>query len=410
MKALQAIMATLRRKDREAASRGGKSRYWVIEDIDEFVQEFRVLAQSQALNSVPWATYDFTTMYEALDHDRLVTGVMTAVKEAWAEEKHSWARHHGLHPDEVDLRLGAPGWEEATKVRDAPGVPWFTVQRLEDTLRFMLANLYAVNGGVVRKQQRGVPMGLECSPQLANLYAYAVECAWVERTNPTNVLMRRYIDDIIVMGPDALTPGKGLPTEEEYGMAYKPTAEAQDSLIYLGVRLFIDDRGQAHSVLHDRAVDYPIRVDRYPHGTTVANPAQLAGVIMGRLVAAQRTCSRMDLFQDAVAGIFTHAHKRGYPRKMVHSTWTRFLWRYWDAASVTTRELRAWFHDAWRAVTESEGREGRHRPEHKWPRWDASVPTLRPRHPSPRGGAASRAEAPVGRAADPHSHKTPSTP
>ncbi len=196
-----------------------------------------------------------------------------------------------------------------------------------------------------------------------------------DRTAPTNVLMRRYIDDIIVMGPDARTPGKGLPTEEEYGMSYKGTAEAEDSLIYLGVRLFVDDRGQAHSVLHDRAVDYPIRVDRYPHGTTVANPAQLAGVIMGRLVAAQRTCSRMDLFQDAVAGVFTHACRRGYSRRMVHSTWTRFLWRYWDAASVTTRELRAWFHDAWRAVTEAETGEGRQRrPIEKWPRWEASVP------------------------------------
>ena len=120
----------------------------------------------------------------------------------------------------MDLRLGSPWWEEATKVRDAPGVLWFTVHRLEDTLCFMLVTLYAVNGGVVRKQQRGVPMGLECSLQPPNLYAYAVEWAWVERTNPTNVLMRRYIDDIIVMGPDALTPSKGLPTKEEQGAAW----------------------------------------------------------------------------------------------------------------------------------------------------------------------------------------------
>eukprot|EP00667_Euglena_gracilis_P000109 EG_transcript_109 len=396
VKVLQVVMATLRRKDREAVGKGNKSRYWIIEDIDEFVQEFRVLAQSRALGAVPWATYDFTTMYEALEHEHLVHGVMAAVKEAWEEETTGKARDTGQHPRDVDLRLGAGGWHEAAKVKDAPGMPWFTLPRVEDTLRKMLANLYAVNGGVVRKQQKGVPMGLECSPQLANLYAYAVESRWVDRTAPTNVLMRRYIDDIIVMGPDALTPGKGLPTEEDYGMQYKSTAEEPHSLIYLGVRLFVDDRGQAHSVLHDRAVDYPIRVDRYPEGTTVANPAQLAGVIMGRLVAAQRTCSRMDLFQDAVAGIFTHAHRRGYPRRMVHSTWTRFLWRYWDAASVTTRELRAWFHDAWRKVTEVE-EGGQRRPAPKWPTWEARVPLPRdsgrgtPQHPLPRDAAGHQA-------------------
>jgi hypothetical protein len=196
------------------------------------------------------------------------------------------------------------------------------------------------NGGVLRRQVQGLPMGLECSPQLANLYGYAVESRWVDAGGNPGPLARRYIDDIIVAGPHAFTPGLGLPTEEDYAMQYKKTSAEANSLIYLGVRLFVDERGEAHTVLHDRAVDYPIQVDRYPEGSTVANPAQLGGVIMGRLVAAQRTCSRLDLFQDAVAGILTHAHRRNYPRRMVHSVWTRFLVTYWDAASVSARELR----------------------------------------------------------------------
>jgi len=119
-------------------------------------------------------------------------------------------------------------------------------------------------------------------------------------------------------------------------MGYKHISEHPDNLIYLGVNLFVDDKGRAQTVLHDRAVDYPIQLYRYPHGSTVANPALLGGVIMGRLVAAQRTCSRLDLFQDAVQGILAHAHRRGYPRRLVHSTWTRFLIMYWSAASVST--------------------------------------------------------------------------
>ena len=137
-------------------------------------------------------------------------------------------------------------------------------------------------------------------------------------------------------------------------MKYKRTSESLDSLIYLGVRLFKDERGAAHTVLHYRAVDYPFQIDRYPEVSTVANPSQLGGVIMGRLLSAQRTCSRLDLFQDAVAGIFTHAHRRGYPRRLLHSTWSRFLIRYWDAASVTVRELRAWFHRVWKEIVSAE--------------------------------------------------------
>ena len=163
-------------------------------------------------------------------------------------------------------------------------------------------------------------------------------------------MSRRFIDDIFVAGEKALQPGLGLPSEADYRMKYKLTSESPHSLLYIGVRLFVDDRGEAHCALHDRAVDYPIQVDRYPEGSTVANPAQLGGVIMGRLVAAQRTCSRLDLFQDAVAGILTHAHNRSYSRRLLHSVWTRFLTRYWDASSVATRELRAWFHKAWNQI------------------------------------------------------------
>ena len=148
-------------------------------------------------------------------------------------------------------------------------------------------------------------------------------------------------------------------------MKYKRTSEDHNILVYLGVCLFVDDQGEAHSVLHDRAVEYPIQVDRYPHATTVANPAQFGGVIMGRLVAAQRTCSRLDLFQDAVAGIFTHAHRRKYSRHLIHSVWTRFLVTYWDTASVTTKELRRWFHDVWRKITKGETKRALDRPSHE---------------------------------------------
>ena len=244
-----------------------------------------------------------------------------------------------------------PGGSTRPRQADAdPGVSFFTPTTLYRPLEFMLGHLYVRNGDKLRRQSKGVPMGLECAPQMANLYGYGVESQWVDQSKPNNIMQRRYIDDIFVAGEHAMEPGTGIPSEEMYGMRYKSTGESQDSLIYLGVRLFKDERGQAHTTLHDRAVDYPIRIQRYLESTTVANPAQLGGVIMGRLVAAQRTCSRLDLFQDAVAGIFTHAHARGYSRRLLHTVWTRFLLCYWDAASVTMRELRAWFHPTWRQI------------------------------------------------------------
>ena len=348
----QHILKSLRAKDILARSRGEPPRYWVIEDIDEFVAEFR--AHASALSSVPWATYDFTTMYEALEHSELLAGCMQAVHEAWDHERRCEATRSGKREEETEVFLNQSGWATEETVRSCPNILWLNEARVQDILKFMLDNLFVLNAGVLRRQVRGVPMGLNCAGQLANLYGYAKESAWVDRVKPKNVLTRRFIDDIFVAGPKALQPGEGLPSEDDYVMKYKLTSDSPDNLIYIGVRLFKDEQGQAHSMLHDRAVEYPIQVDRYPEHSTVANPAQLGGVIMGRLVAAQRTCSRLDLFQDAVAGVFTHAYKRGYSRRLLHSVWTRFLSRYWDAASVSTRELRAWFHTAWQQIVASD--------------------------------------------------------
>jgi hypothetical protein len=81
----QHIFKTLRRKDLAARAQGKPARYWIIEDIDEFVQDFR--ANAAALATVPWATYDFTTMYEALEHSALLDGCMAAAQEAWDYEE-----------------------------------------------------------------------------------------------------------------------------------------------------------------------------------------------------------------------------------------------------------------------------------------------------------------------------------
>ena len=63
-KVMQQFLQALRTKDIERRGNGLPARYWVVEDIDEFVQEFRASASEVAKH--PWATYDFTTMYEAL--------------------------------------------------------------------------------------------------------------------------------------------------------------------------------------------------------------------------------------------------------------------------------------------------------------------------------------------------------
>jgi hypothetical protein len=346
----QHLLATLRKRDLERRSHGQPAHYCIVEDIEEFVTEFRQRAHE--LKSVPWATYDFTTMYEALDHERLVQQVMTAARDAWEWETTQVRGRMGEEAADR-LRIGAAGWCHTQGEQDHT----YTLGGFEDLMRAMLRNLYMDNGDGIRRQVRGLPMGLDCAPQWANLYGFAVEKAFMERRAEEGrppIFLRRFIDDIYVAGADALEQGSGVPSMEEYGMQYKCTSNSPHNLIYLGVRLYMAADGTPHSVLHDRAVEYPITIARYPERSTVAPESQLAGVLTGRFVAAYRTCSHVGDFQEAVSGIFVHAIRRHYSRQLVHSVWTRFLHRRLEASNVHTSELRAWFTGAWqRAVVDA---------------------------------------------------------
>ena len=91
-----------------------------------------------------------------------------------------------------------------------PRKSWFSQTKLEAALAKMLCHLYVRNGDVIWRQARGIPMGLECAPQPANLYGDSVEAGWVAKHNPTTSLARRFINRTFVVGPNALHPSKGL--------------------------------------------------------------------------------------------------------------------------------------------------------------------------------------------------------
>jgi hypothetical protein len=155
----------------------------------------------------------------------------------------------------------------------------------------------------------------------------------------------RYIDDLYF----AKLPRFDFPSEEAYGMEYKITSEG-DTVVYLGVKVYTlleGDKRELHTTVYDREEAYPYHIVRYPEFGTVAPTQQLGGVIMGRLVNAQETCSHMKDFKESVANIFRHSMWRGYPRRLVQSVWSRFLFQRWCSTDIRVKELRVWFSKVW---------------------------------------------------------------
>ena len=186
-------------------------------------------------------------------------------------------------------------------------------------------------------------MGMPAAPQIANLACYPVEKKHAYALGPGKSLaVCRYIDDLY-------SAGVPLPSPEDYGMDYKKTAEGE-SVVYLGVKAYIHKHGEhreVHTTVYDREEAYPHHIVRFPEFGTVAPPQQLGGVIMGRLVHCQETCSHMKDFKESVGTVFRNAMWRGYSRRLIQSVWSRFLFQRWHSTDIRVKELRVWFSKVW---------------------------------------------------------------
>ena len=78
--------------------------------------------------------------------------------------------------------------------------------------------------------------------------------------------------------------------------------------------------------------------------------SQRLGVISGQFIRAQRLCSVLETFKEAVQNVVLAAMRRGYKRGELDRMWGKFLVKWWSAEEVRRGELRALFRRMTRVV------------------------------------------------------------
>ena len=233
MRLLQVVLTSLEGADRVRMQTKELRAFWVVRSPQEFGAWVRTHLTELAGRS--FKTVDFRDMYTNIEHGRLLERVHQALQEAWSYE----AASRGVEQER--LSLTNTGWEcGSPEVTGGYGM-----EAVLERLRWLLENCFVVNSGVVRRQVRGIPMGLAPSPQLADLFCYIAERDFVEKTGTETWLNTRYLDDIFAADP--------LPSEEEYGMQYTQTSLGQDCT-YIGVRVSKMGRSGLPSTIGKRSI------------------------------------------------------------------------------------------------------------------------------------------------------------
>ena len=335
------IMRSLREKDDQLIRTTSIRRYFVVErfeEVSQFLGRWRRTGETRSIQSG-----DFATMYTTIPHPMLFEAIEKVTREAFKYESEErgvsfdqlrieWTKVNG-HVTTRWTRGGGSGRAGKQKQRHT-----FSCDDINKWVKFLVSNTYIVNGGVVRQQILGVPIGTNCAPSLANLFLYAYESGYIDRliaqATAQSLLKAamfhitfRYIDDVLSIDnplwkdavreiyPDALTLADTSPSDEK------------DPVHFLGMDIVGTDDNRFRLWVYDKRDDFQFVVRRYPRMESLIPQTIPYGVFLGQLHRGYRICTLESDFRTFAVGVACRLIDNGCGRRRLGILFGNFVQR-----------------------------------------------------------------------------------
>ena len=138
-------------------------------------------------------TFDFSTLYITLPHDKLKTRLKETIHKAFSH------RNYGSKC----VVLGYNSTYFSNKIQK--GKTCYSEEQVISMLEFFIDNIFVSFGGILFQQVVGKPMGTNCAPLLADLFLHSYESEFLQKLVKDKKIHEarafnftyRYIDDVL---------------------------------------------------------------------------------------------------------------------------------------------------------------------------------------------------------------------
>jgi len=342
-------------------------------------------------------------MYTTIPHSLLCSAIAAVTKEAFIyqyQQQHSssssssssdeekaldsmrlvWSKQDGVvhirwvsiaanmddSNNHSELRAGAKYTKKARELS-------FSWNDLNKHIKWLVSNIYIENGGVIRRQKIGIPMGTNCAPPLANLFLYRSESHFIDRlvacgkshTAREFHLTFRFIDDTLsIDNPHwqaAVTPS--AKTSQSLSSSYFPchlypsqltindtTGDAIDNSVqFLGMTISPSSSSSSSSSVphrfslsvYDKRSSFPFTVRRYPQVSSLIPPTIPYGVWLAQLHRGYRICSSISAFVEFSKIVYDRLVLNGCTSSRLVRIFNQFVYRKTGSKFVRVSSLAA---------------------------------------------------------------------
>jgi hypothetical protein len=201
---------------------------WILKNSKDLLDNLKLRSFSQ-VSSIK--TFDFSTLYTTLLHDKLKTCLKETIHKAFSH------RNDGS----TFVVLSYNSTYLSNKIQK--GKTCYSEEQVISMLEFLIDNIFVSIGGALFQQVVGIPMGTNCAPLLANLFLYSYESKFLQNLVRDKKIHEarafnftyRYIDDVLSINNPRFA--EFLPLIYPPELEIKETTDTASSASFLDFRI-----------------------------------------------------------------------------------------------------------------------------------------------------------------------------
>ena len=235
-------------------------------------------------------TFDFSTLYTTLPHDKLKTRLKETIHKAFSH------RNYGSKC----VVLGYNSTYFSNKIHK--GKTCYSEEQVISMLEFLIDNIFVSFGGTLFQQVVGIPMGTNCAPLLADLFLYSYESEFLQKLVKDKKIHEarafnftyKYIDDVLSINNSRFA--EFLPLIYPPELEVKETTDTASSASFLDLYLEFDDSGQLSTKIYDKRDDFNFKIINFPNMCSNIPASPAYGVYISQLIRYARASSNYSDF------------------------------------------------------------------------------------------------------------------
>ena len=290
----------------------GVKTFWVIQNNVPVLRSIEKMTQRRTVRTVD--TYDFSTLYTTLPHEKLI-GVLHEIVEFCFKG----------------------GVKKSLKVTDRGHVSWckgeryWTAEKVKKMVTFLVKEANFFMGEVVMRQCIGIAMGLDPAPFFANLFLFHYESKWVMKHKKQHLCEARrlvhtfrFIDDLLTINDGGLFENIWAdiyPKELQLKKENKTSKEGS----FLDLQLTVGEDREMKTKLYDKRDGFNFDIVRMPFLESCIPERIFYATIMSEILRIARATTCRDAFKTTVEALLARMKKQGSIRERLRAQMQKMM-------------------------------------------------------------------------------------